>query len=729
VEEEERKVTMSARYRHEGIEDWQTVRSARRLPASIVIRRALLLLVGLWLSGQQAVANDFDTRKSAPGVFRYFDFDSQAEADPHIRPPWNQTVKRAKIVTDVRASGLGSLRFEVPSNSPSDSSGSFWLNFADDLSVQFGEGDEFFVQWRQRFSPEFLNAYGGQGWKQAIIGEGDRPGEAVSSCTQLEIVMNCDPRFMGPTMYHSCGGKDGRYEGLDIWDDSLGNFVVQNAVDCLYPGFASPPCVKYKSNQWITYQVQIKIGTWYKNDGRYRKDSTIRMWMAEEGKPAVLLIDRSPESGTGYDIANNDAANALYGKIWFLPYNTNKDSSISHPTAYTWYDELILSRQRIPDPVPGSEEPPVEEPPVEEPPVEEPPPPPPPPDDGGDPVVGGDPAPPAESDSVLGNLVAQMKPGEWKVLNTKGYGFNLLEACDGYHSILAWANTGEWYADAREFHFIGQGHYACQKHIVYNVMTNTWTTLPLAQTPEIGHGYEHNALDPATGDYYYREWNSTTIMKRTRATGSWSELPNIPGSLNAQVASAIDWFPELGTKGSLVFVDSVAGIWAFDAASRTWNELSDPLPMGDYNIFSAYNPAHAVVLFGGGNGSFNVYKLDSSGRITSCKNSPIELGIARAVVEFEPNTGKYLAFANSGQLYQYDVASNAWSLLGSHPVMTYARDWRVASALSTYGVIFFITWDYDNSKVLLYKHADGVVLPPPQSDTVAPNPPVNLRIR
>jgi len=33
-----------------------------------------------------------------------------------------------------------------------------------------------------------------------------------------------------------------------------------------------------------------------------------------------------------------------------LPYNTGKDASQAHPTAYTWYDELIVSKQRIPDP-------------------------------------------------------------------------------------------------------------------------------------------------------------------------------------------------------------------------------------------------------------------------------------------------------------------------------------------------------------------------------------------
>jgi hypothetical protein len=45
-----------------------------------------------------------------------------------------------------------------------------------------------------------------------------------------------------------------------------------------------------------------------------------------------------------------DQAAAKYGKIWLLPYNTGKDPRQAHPTAYTWYDELIISKRRIPDP-------------------------------------------------------------------------------------------------------------------------------------------------------------------------------------------------------------------------------------------------------------------------------------------------------------------------------------------------------------------------------------------
>jgi hypothetical protein len=73
----------------------------------------------------------------------------------------------------------------------------------------------------------------------------------------------------------------------------------------------------------------------------------------------VVTIDPScaaqqvsePPCQTGYDLVNPDPANEKCGKVWLLPYNTNKDPASSYPVAYTWYDELLISRNRIADPL------------------------------------------------------------------------------------------------------------------------------------------------------------------------------------------------------------------------------------------------------------------------------------------------------------------------------------------------------------------------------------------
>jgi hypothetical protein len=151
-------------------------------------------------------------------------------------------------------------------------------------------------------------------------------------------------------MYHSCGEKDGQYEPLADFIPPLagatsGDWKLQNAVlGCLYTSKTVPPCVGYKPNQWMTFQMHVKIGTWYKNDRNYHRDSLVELWVAEEGRPSRLVI-----SETGYDLANQNPA-ARYGKVWLLPYNTGKDPNVAYPETYTWYDELIVSRTRISDP-------------------------------------------------------------------------------------------------------------------------------------------------------------------------------------------------------------------------------------------------------------------------------------------------------------------------------------------------------------------------------------------
>lgn len=316
------------------------------IPVTAPLRAQDAAAPGADAAAKKAADADFQRRINSPGVVRYFDFDSQEAAEPLIYPPSGQREKRGKIDGDMAASGNGSLRFDIPRRTGSDTSGSFAINFSDDLATQFGEGDEFYVQWRQRFSPEFIETRyeGGGGWKQVIIGEGDRPGKKVYSCTQLEIVLVNGYHRGIVTMYHSCGGKDGQYQGLEVNVPGTSDILLQNACGCYYRRTDEPQCVRYKADQWMTFQVRVKIGTWYENDRKYNRDCEIELWVAEEGKPSILTISRKD-----YDIANTNPE-AKYGKIWLLPYNTGKSARQDHPTAHTWYDELIVSTKRIPDP-------------------------------------------------------------------------------------------------------------------------------------------------------------------------------------------------------------------------------------------------------------------------------------------------------------------------------------------------------------------------------------------
>lgn len=299
---------------------------------------------------------DFAARCAMPGVVRCYGFDDPVDAVQYIRPGDLTGESRTRVVSDLKASGAGSLRFTVPSQSGEGSSGSFSINFSPDLSFQVGEGQEFYVQWRQRFSADLLKTIftNSEGFKQVIISDGDRPGHVANACTQLEIVLQNTSQQGAPQLYHSCGEKDGAYDPLTVYNSrrAPGKYEVQNGLNppCLWHEIKSPPCVMYRPDQWMTFQIHVKVGTWYKNDRKYHSDSTVQIWVGYEGQPSKLVIDFSPKSDSGgYDLANQDPV-IKYGKIWLLPYQTHKDPTQVHPTGYTWYDELIISRNKIPDP-------------------------------------------------------------------------------------------------------------------------------------------------------------------------------------------------------------------------------------------------------------------------------------------------------------------------------------------------------------------------------------------
>jgi len=305
-------------------------------------------------------AADFPTRCTEAHVVRCVNFDTPATiagtyGDNHGTLPGTAV---PELDTAVKASGAASLKFTVPSNSPANSSGSFFTNFSDDLSTQFGENSEFYVQWRQRFSPEFLNVAfaGGGGWKQAIIGTGDQPGKPYSSCSDLETVTQNTNHRGFPQMYNSCSGSTS-HAPYDPFSTRLGafDFKLQNARPlpfCLYsqgqtnPVTYFPPtgnCFGYVANEWMTFQVAIKTGPRVNDEF---VNSQVRLWVARAGQPAELVIDHGPYNLT----AGPPAENERYGKVWLLPYNTNRSSATSYPVAYIWYDELIVSTQRIADP-------------------------------------------------------------------------------------------------------------------------------------------------------------------------------------------------------------------------------------------------------------------------------------------------------------------------------------------------------------------------------------------
>jgi len=628
----------------------------------------------------------------------------------------------------VKASGASSLKFTIPTNTPSDTSGSFFTNFSTDLTTQFSANAEFYVQWRQRFSPEFLDTLftDGGGWKQVIVSAGDKPGCTASnsasglcqsSCTALETVVQNTFQRGFAQMYNSCTGSTSHGAFNPFEEPFGGDFKLQNARPspfCLYsqtnatPKTSFPPngnCIAYFPNEWMTFQVRIKTGP-RQNDEWV--DSFVTLWIAREGQPSQLAIHWGP-----YKLSAGSVSEDLqFGKIWLLPYNTGKSVAQTHPMGFTWYDELILSRTQIADPD-GT-------------PVAQAPPPTPTPS-----------APSPLANTALGDLASSMLPGTWARLDVSNQ-----DAILGVGSVsgtmLHFSNSMPWNPFSKVIEIVGMDHnWGMQRHVRYDVRTNQFVlvTADDGLGTQTQHGYDHNAVNPYTGDLYHRFYSGFTgsirSFRKALGAGSFVELPSVPASSGLeQVAIGATWwsgaFSGAGAQGAwMIFNSGNANnaatdgqIVAFDPLTNTWfyNQQGKAPFYGSgstYHSVMEYSAVKNVAVYGGGNvAPDRLWRLNQDGSFIAMPNVPAGkgVGIQQGLLVNDPASGNFLLLS-AGELWELDPnGSGSWNQLAIPPngvgIPGPTNPQAViASSISDYGVVVFITQPgQTGATFFLYKH-------------------------
>jgi hypothetical protein len=311
-------------------------------------------------SGGTSADSDFQARCSAPGVVRCVGFDNSSDfnqpAYPNDGPyaPGGGTLAHLTRDTSIKASGGSSARFEVVSGTGESPSGSWVVSYP-----TVGHGQKLYVQFRQRFDTNMLNnknLFGGGGWKQIIMHSFE-----AGSCALLEVTMN-NYKYRGfPYMYTDCGGQT-----LEIFSSQANDVVVEYSQPyppsgpgtvgtdywCLYnkvlQGDTTNRCAFYKPDQWMTFYYEIHVGNWG------QPNSIVRAWVGFEGQPLRLVVNH-----TQFRI-NKESTAPGFNRLTLTNYDTGRCiiASCVHPTAYTWYDELIVSTQPIAPPGGGSQTPP-----------------------------------------------------------------------------------------------------------------------------------------------------------------------------------------------------------------------------------------------------------------------------------------------------------------------------------------------------------------------------------
>jgi hypothetical protein len=252
--------------------------------------------------------------------------------------------------------GACSLKYTILAGYFQGEPGWYDYNFSSNLATTFGNGQEFYVQYRERI----LNMAGpgaydanAEGFKHHLISEGDAPGYEANNCDNHPAqytVKQMEGNGSYPGTFINCAYSGGTSAFMqspyqDFQLPISGNYMDQVATGCphyrdgshtSYPA-TDPACWNYVDSEWLTVQVHMKIGAFN------NPTSVADVWFAHQGQPARLIEQGAdaavPMNGLG--VVNK------YGKIILLPYNTAGTAQVN---GAFWYDDLIVSTRRIPDP-------------------------------------------------------------------------------------------------------------------------------------------------------------------------------------------------------------------------------------------------------------------------------------------------------------------------------------------------------------------------------------------
>ncbi|MCU7918541.1 MAG: hypothetical protein KZQ95_09315 [Candidatus Thiodiazotropha sp. (ex Epidulcina cf. delphinae)] len=222
---------------------------------------------------------------------------------------------RAFLDTAVKASGGGSLRFDIPPYTGPSSSGSWTLPLGTDHGFTVGEGDTVYIQFRQRFNRavvEEASTFSGGGMKQFIL------YKYPSSCGNLEFAQTNSQHKGAYILYTECGNRNFaipyggwdwlRQHGVPLNESYFCRFSKWNNNDL-------KDCGVYRPDEWMTFYIKLKIGEFYQSN------SEVIAWVAYEGEDFKQYTYRDD-----FTFIYNNNSNDAFDTFKLTPYNTGKES-------------------------------------------------------------------------------------------------------------------------------------------------------------------------------------------------------------------------------------------------------------------------------------------------------------------------------------------------------------------------------------------------------------------
>lgn len=340
--------------------------------------------------------------------------------------------------------------------------------------------------------------------------------------------------------------------------------------------------------------------------------------------------------------------------------------------------------------------------------------------------------------SALAQLASSMAPGTWARLEAAGQNAALgVGSISG--TMLHYCNTMPWNPASGVIEIMAMDHnYPTLRHVRYAAASNQFVVV--ADDVGLGtgtsHGYDHNAVNPHTGDLYHRRYGgfsgSINVARKSLGAASFVPIPSVPAM--EQVAIGACWwsgqFAGAGSQGCFMLFNSgnATGsandghILAFDPLTAKWFYSREGHAPGygsgaTYHSLIEYSAKRNVAVYGGGNAApRKLWRLNADGSFNRLTDVPLGKGVGmqQGLLVDDPATGNFLLLS-AGELWELDPAgAGSWRVLGGTRVPPAGvgipgpsnPQAVIASSIASLGVIAFVTQPkQDGGSMYLYKHA------------------------
>lgn len=271
----------------------------------------------------------------------------------------------------------------------------------------------------------------------------------------------------------------------------------------------------------------------------------------------------------------------------------------------------------------------------------------------------------------------------------------ILETTANY-PLTNWANKFAWDDESKVLSLVGtaQGYISnpqgdlYSKHVIFDLFSNSFTTQWNPTGQRQGHIYDANCSG-FVGELTYRKaYNDSQLWQYNKASATWSVSYTLAG---LSTISAI-WALECNAvHNALYCLEQLTGrLVKFDLATGARSVIGTHTGVGAYPVITSVGDH---VIFGAGDTSTKLYKIDASGVVTLVSDAlpvPYDCRGNYRVLPHPTDTNKALLFSQSdSKIRSLNIVTGLFSDIGTIP----SEPLMLASASSSLvGMAAVVTW-------------------------------------